>query len=389
MFIEATALLTLAVGAPSARPDDLFDEDVISSGSTTAKGAGRRASTTRAIAYAVTGLDSNVELTSNDMPSSGVLKVGGELEYAHRLPANLVGLGAFSVDGALWRPAATGGTVTGSAELSMGGFLVGSGKIRRIGASSTFPRLRMVVTGRYGFGTDFAGGTSVTSGGGEVVPPPASDDEEEEEEEEADELDEAEELDGTPVDEPVDSSSGLVASAFMDPFHRISARTSFRFDASRALWFELSSSFIRVYSAGDVGQTNRNFNQPQVRLRMRYDLMKRLSLRIGYRYEHRFYDERTNDLGQVLIYQTHRPQASVLLDLDEVSIQLRYQLRYRRINDPGRDRLRHGVGVVGDYRLTKVLSAIAEVAYMDENRIDRPDRDWNRFLAVAGVQFMY
>ena len=392
MILElSSALFLMAVS--STRPDEQFDgENEQALVTETDTPVRRRTSSLRGEGYALTGFDSNIELSSRDVPSTGVLRLGGELEYARYLPWGLVAIGDVNVDGSLWRTAATGVTLLTRTELTVGGFVFGRGKIRRIGSSSEYPRLRVLVTARHEHGPSFAG--SVAPNSSPTIAPLPEDGSEEAEEggtEASEEAEEAEEqLDGSPVDEPVDADAGSRQSAaFMDPFHRITAETRVRLDATRRLRLELRPRLIRAFIDGDAGSTGRDFTQVEARLALTYDVFGPLLLRAAYRLERRMHDDRSNDFGEALVFNTHRVEATMFLAWTRLALRLHYRMRNRLINDPGRDRIRHGLSAMGEYRLTDTLSAVAEVAYMAEDRIGRADRDWNRLFAFGGILFNY
>ena len=401
MIPQISSLAILILANASVRPDERFDEDAQLSARVEEKSP--RISSVRGSGYAFTGFDSNIELTSNEVPSTGVFRLGGDLEYARRLAWRWVGLARVSLDGRLWRTAATGGTLVTNTALSVGRFAVGDGRIRRIGSSSVFPRLRVLFNVRHQFGFNFAGRGREDSrpfARGPSVPidpdgdgPEGSDGAEDSEGPEADndeEAEELEEIEGSPVDEPGDGEGGIgTTAAFVDPFHRISAESQIRYDFGRDLRIELRPRILRAFINADRGGGNRNFVQVETRLRLTYDWTKYVSLRAGYAIEHRVHDERTNNFGDTLVYNTHRTEASVLLEFASLALRLRHLMRYRTINDPGRDRIRHGAELLAEYRISDRFSVIGEVAYMDEDRIGRPERDWNRWFTFAGLQIFY
>ena len=419
------------MASPFGQPDDQLDE--IGELKANRDIPKKKTSSLRGVVYAITGFDSNVELTSNDIPSSAVLKVGGEIEYAHRLFDKWVMINQLSLDSNLWQANNTGGTLVAEARTSIGGFIFGNGKIRRLGRSAVFPRLRILIGGRYQIGSEFLGASpsrlssasaspanSNNSNGRPETEDPADPPEMEDPNEppdiedpndtpeiedpndtpnENEDLTEAEDIEDLVEDQlegsPVDESSGgdgdnlLRAAAFVDPFHRLTAEARLRFDLNRTFWFEVRPRYIRALSPGRLGQANRNFDEFEARLMVAYRISRIASLRASYQYEERVYSNRINDFGEPLIFVTHRPVASMFFRLNKIRLSAEYQLRYREINDPGRNRVRNGVALLGEYRFTKLVSCIAEVAFMAEERIGREDRDWNRLFAIAGVQFAY
>ena len=361
-------------------------------GSTESQSSNPRKDKLRAEGRVLTGFDSNVDQRSGNAPAGGVLQLAGAADYARRLPANLVALSSFDLQADIWSvdDADSRFRIGGAFELSA--FVIGSGRIRGLGRSrSVFPRLLLRLVASYDFGFSLAQtfGFNLSSPGpdGSAEPP----DEDPPSGLETGDEDLNDILDGAVLDESLsdDLDDDLNSPAFTlrEPFHRASGEFQARFDPWRSTEIELMHRVIRALVDADPGEPARHFTQFDVGLQLVQSLHRQVEVEAGYRLELREHDARTNDQGESLRYQTHLTEGALRYNPRPFSFRLRHRLRYRLVNSQGRDRTRHTVDFRGRWRLYGSLAFVAEFAVSWEDRIGRPDRDWNRYQAVAGIQF--
>ena len=381
MCPKTTLMIALFVGAPTSA--DVTD----------ARPATIQKQKLRVTGQVLTGFDSNVDQSAKGSPPSTVLQISGDADYARRVGSNIVASGRLGLWSDAWEAESLESRFGMGGSFALSSYVIGAGKLRGLGPSgSVFPRLRLQFTAAYDFGFRL----TQTS---ESSPPPqleepldATDtpDEEDEEEEEEEENDMLEATDGSVLNQTLAGDSNHIGHptfALREPFHRVFGEVEARFEPGPRTELELAHRAVRALLKADPGDSARHYTQWDVGLRIKQRLHRRVSVGGGYAYSFRDHDERRNSAGELLHYQTHYTEAFVRYQRRPWSLRLRHQFRYRLANADGRDRTRHTMELLASWRFYETLFAVMELTASWEDRIGRPDRDWQRYAAIAGLRF--
>lgn len=338
----------------------------------------------------LTGFDSNVDQRAGGIASSSVVQVSGEANYARMFSNNFVASGNLELWSDFWSADAFPARFGLESAFEVSSYVVGSGQYRGLGRpGSIFPRVRLRLIAGYDF--DLGLSRPARPGPGEPVEPPDPTDPPDPFDPTDPEVDD-DILDGTVLDDDQIEDSdrlGRPAIALRNPFHRWSAEIEARYEPWDRTDFELSYRVLRAMLDGEIGEAARDFTQWDIGLLVAQDIFRRFSVGGGYRFAFRDHDERTASSGDPLQYQTHETEAFVRYQHQPWSVRLVHRFRYRLANTSGRNRIRNTLELQTSWQFYGPLFAVAELAVAWEDRISRPERDWQRYETIAGLQFQY
>ena len=324
----------------------------------------------------VVGADTNAAQSSDRLSTAGAAAIGGFVDYTRGFGRSAFGQGRIEVDLDLFsRPAGTSRAGL-SAHLTFGRFLMGAGRVRRVGARSIFPRLRLDGALRYGLALRIDGATdpegSVWTRAAPGIPV-------------------SEQLPDRADDDVLDPDLALTGPnvAFLRPLHVATALTRLRFEPYRRTRLEVELSVERVLQAGEPGAPRRHYLQFAVAVTVRQRIVRWLRLEASYQYERRFHDERRDREAGLLVLSTHRTEAVIRFRWRRWRLEFEHDMRIRAASGNGSRTHRHAVGIALRRKLSRTFAVIADASRTHQIRLDRDGRDWTRFRGGIGVEVRY
>ncbi|MEM7674939.1 MAG: hypothetical protein AAF449_02945 [Myxococcota bacterium] len=188
-------------------------------------------------------------------------------------------------------------------------------------------------------------------------------------------------------DDVFDPDRGLAgpAIAFSRPLHEVTLYSRWRWRPRSGTRVRLIPQVGRVLQAGESGRRRRHYAEPGVSIDFRQRLWSRLRLEGAYRFEWRTHDERRDQSGGVLRLSTHRTEWGLSHRSRRWRWRLRHDFRFRSASGGGTRTRRHGFRAELSHRFDERFSIVSEIRGVFQNRLDRSDRDWHRWIARFGI----
>lgn len=337
----------------------------------------------RVAGHVLTGFDSNISQSAGEGSSGSVLQISADADYGRRLKDNFVIAGGLGIWSDLWNTDNVASRLGMETSFEMSSYVTGAGKLHGLGAAQpVYPRLMLRLAANYDFGFSLAqpvgpSGPNRPTGSASTQNAGVDDDL----------------LDG--FDGPVGGESvtgesdqlGRPGLPLREPYHRISAEMEARFEPWDATDIEIVNRGLRAMLDADPGDPLRHYSQFDVSLRLAQKVFGRLSVGGGYRFAFRDHEQRTNDTGSPLRYQTHYSEAFIRYHGKPWSARIRHLVRYRLINRGQSERVRQTLELRGSWKFYGPISAVTELLFSWEDRVNQTNGDWQRYAAVGGLRF--
>ena len=326
-------------------------------------------------AVAMAGVDSNVELTSDDVPAEAALDLSFDLGYVRRLGERHYVMLETDVEFDLFSGESRASRATVGGSVTWGRFLVGAGSVSGARAQPReFPRLRAELSVDYGLVARIDGrplpslpvwvrSPSLIDGSGLPV------------------------VDDERLD-PDDEGAGP-ALAFVRPLHDVALRSRFRWEPHRTSRIDFAPAVRRVLQDSLSGSVARHYLQSELRLSVRQRLWRWMRMEAGYRFERRGHDERKDRTDGRLVLNTHRTRAAVELRWRPLRVRLEHAFRFRTASGGGTRTRRHTSTLQARWRLARGWAVVAELTGTQQARLDRQGRDWTRWTSSLGLRLRY